>query len=622
MQKSGKVIIFSNLIIWFLILQGITSLTDFPSKSSAFLTFNNTSTASLSLEVLYYELYFDIDPVNDHFRSIQNTTIISLTNSDTISFYLHSDLVINDIKIWDNETNDVLIDSWEMDYNRLTEWDAGMKFALVEVNLHSLTDYTREYYIHLDYSIKPEAIADDVGEDLLRFTVSEKGTRALGWPSGVIPMFVNGIGIAVPYTIEIKHPNDMSCIVTGNRVSTIEEGNYTIEAYSSNRLHPTNPSFSCDNYKTMALTRNNITVEFFYFEGETISEEILDYILQGILLLTDNLGDTGDRHYQFGFVEVDDSLAGGMNRGGTIFMRTGRYKNLETDLKDKVLLVTFLFHEIAHNWNSFLQGESWSGNKYFKWYQEGGANFLASWACEMTMGAEAASIYRKFNLERYEQFKGYDSQYNLKYFPSIRLSELSDIVVVYEYAGVVWEQLFLKLGNETFFNGLSDFTQNYWLNDEWSGSVTISELFRSFENYTEINVESFLDQWGTSNAIIELLITDTHTEKQGDLYETTVEINVVTDRNYEIFTSISYDTDSGLNFVDVHLTERGIHTVNFTSEQSPKSIKIDPEYRVPRIGIVNPTETDDFRPVVVIFFLLTVIVIFIYILVRKKRNKR
>ncbi len=167
MHKSGKEIIFSNLIIWFLILQGITNLNGFPSEFSASLTIDNTSIANLRLKVLYYELYFDIDPVNDHFRSIQNITIFSLTDSDAISFYLHSDLVINDIKIWDNETNDVLIDSWEMDYNSLTQWDAGMEFALVEVNLNNLIDHTREYYIHLDYSIKPEAIADDVGEELL-----------------------------------------------------------------------------------------------------------------------------------------------------------------------------------------------------------------------------------------------------------------------------------------------------------------------------------------------------------------------------------------------------------------------------------------------------------------------
>ena len=618
------------LIIWFLIFQGIISLNEFPTESTTFLTVNNTSIVDYEFDVLYYELYFDIDPVNDHFRSVQNITIFTLTNINSISFYLHSDLVLNDMKVWDNETNDVLIDSWEMDYNHLTEWHSGMKFALVEVNLHDYTDYNCEYWIHLDYSLKPEAIADDVGEELLRFTVSEKGTRALGWPSGIIPVFVNGIGYAVPHCIEIKHPNDMMCIATGTRISMIEEGDYIIETYSSNRTQSTAPSFSCDAYKIITMTQNNITLEFFYFEGEAISEEILNIILQGILLFTNTIGDIGDRHYQIGYVEVEDSFVGGTSRRDTIFIRTGIeiYKNFKTDLKDKVLLVTNLLHEIAHNWNGFVRGESWRDNKYFLWYQEGGANFLASWACEMTMGAEAASIYRKYNLERYEKHKGYDSSFNLK---NVQFTnEMSDVVVAYEYAGLVWEQLFLKLGNETFFKGLAEFTQNYWINDKWNGLVTISNLFDSFEKYTEINVEGFLDQWGTHNAKINLLITNTHTEKEGNFYETTVEINVITDRDYEIFTSIGYNTDLGLNLVGVHITESGKHTINFTSEQEPKSIKIDPEYRVPRLGVYNPIYDIDIdfdfdldHPVfrfVVSLFLLTVITIFVYIIIRKRRK--
>ncbi|MFW9994661.1 MAG: M1 family aminopeptidase [Candidatus Odinarchaeota archaeon] len=595
---------------------------DWLGGSSSSLTAGSAAAASLKLEVLYYELYFDIDPENGLFRSIQNVTIRSLASSSIISFYLHSDLEISDIEIRDNETNDVSIDGWEMDYNRLTQGQADMEFALVEVNLHDFAGQDRQYYIQLEYSIKPEAIADDVGYELLRFTVSKQGTRALGWPSGAIPVFVSEINYAAPHSIEIKHPNDISCIVTGKRVSTVEEGDYTIETYLSNRLQATAPSFSCDTYRTMTLTRSEVTVEFFYFEGEAISEEILDQILQGILLFKEHLGDTGDRHYQFGYVEVGDSLTGGTSRRNTIFMRTGRYKNLETDLKDRVLLVTFLFHEIAHNWNGFVQGESWSGNEYFLWYQEGGANFLAAWACEKTMGAEAASIFRKYNLERYELFKGYESLFSMKTITSTVLSELPEIAVAYEYAGVVWEQLFSKLGNKTLFSGLSDFTREYWLNGEWNGLVTIDDLFSSFENYTEIDVENFLDQWGTSNAVIEMAVTGTRTEKQGDTYETTVEINVVTDRDYEIFTSLGYSTGSGMELVDVHLTERGKQAVTFTSGEKPGSIEIDPEYKVPRIGVYEPPS--DFGPGAGIVILVTVGTVgtVIWLLIRKRRNSK
>ena len=578
--------LFLTLICFSLFLQGITSLHAFSEEPSTRLSVNSTS-SSLNLEVLFYDLYFEIDPINDHFQSKQNITILSLARSNFISFYIHSDLVINDIKAWDNETFNDMIISWETDYMNPIEFQASMEFVQVEVSLNNLTDRTREYNICLDYSIKPEAIADDVGEDLLRLSISKKGTRALGWPNGLIPVFNNAINYAAPHSLEIKHPNDMTCIATGKRVSTINEGEYIIESYLSDRLQSTAPSFSVDTYETMSLTSDNITVEFFYFVGEAISEEILEIILQGIIVLTNTLGDTGDRHYQFGFVEVKNSQVGGTSRRDTIFMRTGRFKNLDTNLKDKALLVTFLFHEISHNWNGFVQSDSWNGNDYFLWYQEGGANFLASYLCEKTMGTEAANVFRKWNLERYEQFKGFDSQYNIKNVPNIFLSELSDVGVAYEYSGAVWEQLLLKIGEEALFNGLADFTKNYWLNEEWRGMVTIYDLFDSFENYTEVDVEGYLDQWSASNAKIKLLVTDTYTEKVGDLYETTVEIDVVTDQDYEIFTSIGYETDSGLNLVDVHITERGKKTVKFTSEQVPESIQIDPEYRVPRIGVSN-----------------------------------
>lgn len=574
---------------------------------------NSENVNSLYLNVRYYDLYFEVDPANDHFRSVQNITIFTRSLSDTISFYLHSDLVINDVKIWDNETSEVRIDNWKMDYEDLIDGTVGMKFAKVEINLHNFITFSSEYYIHIDYSIQPEAIADDVGEELCRFTVSKKGTRGLGWLSGLVPMFTNGNDYAAPHSIEIKHPSDESCIATGKRVSTVEDGDYSIVKYISNRS--TAPSFSVAAYKIMKMTQNNITVEFFYFEGEAISEGIINTLIQGINLFTDYLGDTGDRNYQFGFVEVDDSLTGGTSRGDTIFMRTGRYKNLDTDLRDQVLMITFLFHEIAHNWNGFVQGSTWSGNDYFLWYQEGGANFLATWACERIMGAEAANLYRKFNLERYDRFKGYDSKYNLRTIPNIFLSELSDIAVAYEYGGIVWEQLLLKLGEESLFKGLSDFTKDYWINDERNGMVTIYDLFEAFDKFTQIDVESYLDQWGIRNSIIELMISDTHSEKRDSSYQTTVEVNMVADWDYEIFTSLGYKTDTGMNLIDVHFTESGKHVIKFTSEQEPESIEIDPEYRVPRKGVYDPPSDSPIPGLI----LLTGVVILGYTIIKRRK---
>jgi hypothetical protein len=179
-------------------------------------------------------------------------------------------------------------------------------------------------------------------------------------------------------------------------------------------------------------------------------------------------------------------------------------------------------------------------------------------------------------------------------------------MIAYEYAGMVWEQVLLKLGNETVFNGLSDFVHNFWINESWTGAVSINDLFNSFEKYTEIDVEEYLEQWGITNPKIELYIIDTHTEKVGERFETTVEINVVADRDYEIFTSIGYDINSKQELVNVNFTKSGKQIVSFTTDAKPNSIQIDPEYRVPRVGVLIIDDEDQ-----IVFYLVGITILLI-----------
>ncbi|MHA2028834.1 MAG: M1 family aminopeptidase [Candidatus Kariarchaeaceae archaeon] len=601
---------YITLLLLIFSMLGQTSITHNPVSTANASTGIQSSSLQLSsgtqLEILFYEIYFDIDPINGRFYSSQNISLVAHSSVKSISFHLHSDLVINEIRMWDNASNDISIESWQTNQDQISEWTVGMKFLFTQVNLDDYLAVSAKYYLHVEYAIKPEVISSEVGDEIFRFVVSTQGTRGLAWPSGLVPKLTNANKYHAPHSISIKHPNDQSCMVTGNRVSTIKEGDYTTESYLSQRMQSTAPSFACDDYEILSLTRNNITVELFYFEGEAATQEVLEIILEGIILFTDHLGDTGDRHYQFGYVDVEKSQIGGTSRRDTIFMRSGDSRNFETNLKDKVLFVTVLLHEIAHNWNGFIQGDTWSGNDYFLWYQEGSSNFLASWACEKIMGQEASKIYRKYNLERYEQFKGYNSQYNLKTIPNEYMTNLSDIMIAYEYAGMVWEQVLLKLGNETVFNGLSDFVHNFWINESWTGAVSINDLFNSFEKYTEIDVEEYLEQWGITNPKIELYIIDTHTEKVGERFETTVEINVVADRDYEIFTSIGYDINSKQELVNVNFTKSGKQIVSFTTDAKPNSIQIDPEYRVPRVGVLIIDDEDQ-----IVFYLVGITILLI-----------
>lgn len=576
---------------------------------------------SQQLEVSFYEIFFDLDAANSIFNSIQNISIFTVSSIDSLSFYLHSDLIINEIKIWDAYINEVSIDTWQTDYDQIIPAQAGMEFVETRVDLTTNLPPYEQYYLHLKYSIKPEAISVDLQDEMFRFVVSEKGTRGLAWPSGLVPLMIYSNRYANPHSITIKHPKDQSCLVSGNQISTIQEGDYIIDSYLSQPLQPTAPSFACDNYQVISLAKDNISVEFLYTEDEVITQEILEIMIDTIILFQNQLGDTGDRQYQFGYVDVEKSRIGGTIRRNTFFMRSGDQRDFDTNLKDMVLFITPLLHEISHNWNGFVLTDSWIGNDYFLWYQEGGANFLASWACEMVMGPEAASIYRKYNLERYDENKGYNSQYILKTIPYWSLDEISDVMIAYEYAGMIWEQLALKIGIENVISGLSDFVKKYWINEDWTGFVTINDLFDSLEKFTEIDVETYLDQWVTTNPVIKLQITDTHSEKVGSVYNNTVEINVESDKNFEILTSIGYKINSVNHLIDINFTKSGKQTISFTTDVIPDSIVIDPEYRVPRIGIVNSTEDDTLVVYIVGASLVAILIIFSFRFIRKRRNK-
>ncbi|MHA2503608.1 MAG: M1 family aminopeptidase, partial [Candidatus Kariarchaeaceae archaeon] len=405
-----------------------------------------------------------------------------------------------------------------------------------------------------------------------------------------IPYF-GAEGYASPHSIVIKHPGDMSCLVSGQKISSQSEGEYTrvefLQNYTS--VEPAPPSFACDSYQVMSVSRNDYSLEFLTLEGETMTEELVENMLDGIFLYTETMGDIGIRHYQIGFVDLGETTVGATPRRDTIFVRSSFYHNLDTDFQEKTLFLSVIFHEMAHLWNGFVQGDTWmGGNEYFLFYQEGGANFLSTWACGQILGTDAEIALRKDRLQRMAKFKHNESPYNLKYVPNIFPEDLSWVGVAYEYAGMIWEQLRLKIGHQALFDGLIEFTQEYWLGR--AQGVDITDLFDTIEKYTEIDVEDYLAQWSTHNAVIELRVGRTRITKTGDTFESQIIVNVDADGDYEIFTSIGYQTDEGAQLVDVHFTEAGSQTVTFTSDQRPTNIVIDPEYRVPRLIGKDTTE--------------------------------
>ena len=567
-------------------------------------------------EILFYDLYFDIDAERGIFNSHQNITFRTLTSVSSLTFLIHSDITIAEVKILDDTNNTIPIQRWNTDYIDKIDAYFDMQFISTTVAISSPLQYLKLYKLNIEYSFNSNAIVDSVGTHMLQTVVSTDGIRGLGWPSGLIPIISQENRYASHHTITIRHPDNQLCMASGNKVSEVEDENYLIESFTSLRFKPTSPSFSCDNYQVSSKTKDNVTVEFYYFQNEDFPLELLDNLLDAVVLFKSVLGDTGDTHFQFGFVDVNDQQIGGTSRGNVIFMRPADLSKIVSNYKDKILFVANLYHEIAHNWNGFVLGDDWLTNKYFLWYQEGGANFLASWALDNVIGIDAGNVYRKNNLVRYDQFKGYSSKYNLRTIPYQLLSDLPDVAIAYEYAGEVWEQLSLKIGHEALFNGLSDFLNTYWINQNSTQPVIIEYLFNSFEQYTDVEVEQYMDQWGLNNPQIQLHIVGTRTQKKGDEYETKVTTEVKSEKDFEIFTSIEYSVGNDIKSLDIQFTSSGLYSILLTTTQKPSNFVIDPDYRVPRIGAYS--EKDDTLINIILRGSILIILFALILLIYKK----
>jgi hypothetical protein len=97
-------------------------------------------------------------------------------------------------------------------------------------------------------------------------------------------------------------------------------------------------------------------------------------------------------------------------------------------------------------------------------------------------------------------------------------------------------------------------------------------------------VTTYLEQWISHNARIDLSIKQVTIRPDGSRYSTVAVITVEGDKDYELFTSLGYKTDASLdwNTIPLHLTGQGNYSVKFTSPQRPTLFQVDPDYLVPQ----------------------------------------
>ena len=195
------------------------------------------------------------------------------------------------------------------------------------------------------------------------------------------------------------------------------------------------------------------------------------------------------------------------------------------------MFIGFIAHELFHNWNVF--SVNWTG-KLYNWFEEGGANFMANLACEELFGEEFAAGGRAYFAAAYDGSQGPRGYESTETLETVQKSEAGspDLVPIYYYGALVWEQLRRKVGDDALLAGLGDFFREYQFK-----KATFEDLLRCLESKTTVKVEAYLKPWITNNARIDMAIGKVSVYPIEEGYRTDVEFVVEADRDYELFTS-------------------------------------------------------------------------------------
>ncbi len=522
-----------------------------------------------------YDIELEVDPENQIFNSTQVLKIIPKGTTKTIEFDLHSSLVISDIFLKDMNNTTLGVTIWKnkgiVIYERGTEKDI---FARYIVEVQNLLSAGNPVYLGIEYRIKPSEIKNTSDNELLKFNISAQGCRALHPVSGFVPFF--GGSVVAPFTFKISYPEMYVCCIPGNRIENNRISNYITEKYKTEI--PKIPVFYVGPGDKTEKYKDNLRLEYLLAPGQVMADEIAENTFKITELYTQYFGDPGSLDYRVAFVKLKQSSITGESKGNAMYFAYRNPDEYQWDEQGKFSFVNLISHEFFHNWN--IWEKPWQG-KFYEWFVEGGAGFMASWTCEEILGAEAGNSIRRGFIEGFINNKAYNAVRTLE---DATKSEQSERSLIYSYGALVWEQLRQKMGSDNFFTALG----NFYKNDEMQYQ-SFDLLISYLQEQASFLVKTYLEQWLKHNATIDIFIKNVDVQSSGENYETNLEIQVDADGDYEIFTNVGYKTNlnSQLINLDLHITGKGTHKVSFESSKSPVFIQLDPQYRVPQMNKSN-----------------------------------
>jgi len=535
--------------------------------------------------VTAYDLFFNIDLSHQLFLSRQ---LISLTNSNSsrreITLLIHPDLTIDNIRFTDTQGNPLVIVGWRFDqpisFTRLYG-TVVLNKVIIEFtnNIPPLQKMTME----LEYHLRPEGFQTGTGRNFYGLFVSTQNQRAIGFDSGAFPVIeANG---AAPLKISVRHPDTELCGIPGQLVSTETSPGFITSTYQALRAY--DPAFSCGAYKKEQSGSNEIGVEFYLTSDQTYSDAIGEAALNYFKLYRQLFGDPGLSTFRFVYVATEFEGGGAESKGNTVYL--GKQNNVDDfayydkDVGMQKKFMALFGHEEFHDWNAYYG--SWSGN-LMEWWTEGGANFMSAWAGEMLWGKAYGRSLRAQYSANYNAQMPYLFPGTLESPGSILQGDTwkGESTLTYDYGALVWEQLRQKIGDEALKAGMNDFIKQ---SSQQPG--TYADFISCLQRHTRANVSAYLEGWISHNARIDLSIKRVTTQPDGSQYTTVAVITVATDKNYELFTSLGYKTDTSPDWqtIPLHLTGQGDYSVKFTSQARPTMFQVDPDYQVPQTNYNN-----------------------------------
>ena len=541
-----------------------------------------------------YVQYYEIDPTSNTFKSKQEIALVNVSEGETkkIIFCLHPNLVVDHVRIRDSIGKEISKEQWsKAGVRRIPRIWAGTstdQFSVYEILTSETIAPRQRLSFEIDYHLDPDFIRDRP-QEMYELTVSPTASYAIGPLTGHNPFFGRNTG--APFFLQIAHPNELSTCAPGNLISSREENRFLIDTYESKI--PNIPTFSCARYKKTVREDENHRLEYYTYTDQQVTEEMVDFTFRVIDLYSKSFGDNGTREYRFATVgEANSMKPGGENKGNTIFL-TDFYTRLRHSwllnllvniyaggLSGEVADSLFIGHELSHNWNLFYV--HWSGELY-EWFGEGGANFASAWAVEKIIDPEAGAQARKHFLKQFIRNKGWEASDPLE---SVEKTGNAERALMYYYGAIVWEQLRRKLGDDSFFAGLKQF----YLENGFK-QTTCEDLLASLQKRADFDVREFLRQWTAANPKIRLSISDVNIEPQETGFRTRVEIEVDSEKNYDVATAIGYQTSrkEALTIVPINIKGKGKYVHILDTRERPTLIRIDPHYTVPRINLDNCT---------------------------------